>query len=102
MTNCLFSQSFIRDSAKEKEEEADRHDNEILFLIFWLLGKHSPKKEEFYENFLQMGGGINWISYLLFRTTYICTTQKYGQSSEKGFRKSSTGEGGHRFMKLFL
>ena len=36
------------------------------------LGKHSfKKKAEFYEKFSQTGGGVNRISCLLFRNTYI-------------------------------
>ena len=48
--------------------------------------------------FHKRGGGVNWISYLLFRTTYaLGNTVKI---LNKDFIKAVEG-GGHRFMKLF-
>ena len=51
------------------------------------------------KNFHKRGGaGVNRISYLLFRNTYVLrNTVKF---LNKDFIKLSTG-GGHRLMKLF-
>ena len=45
------------------------------------------------------GGGSTGF-HISYSELHICI-QKYGQSFEKGFHKSSTGGRGHRFMKLF-
>ena len=40
------------------------------------LGKHSPKKKRnFMKKFHKRGGGVNRISYLLFRNTYVPETR---------------------------
>ena len=48
--------------------------------------------------FHKRGGGVNRISYLLFRTAYVFRNTV--KVLNKDFIKAVRGGGGHRFMKL--
>ena len=64
------------------------------------VGKHSFKKiRNFMKTFHKRGrGGVNRISYLLFRTTYVPEIRS--KILNKDFIKAVRG-GGRRFVKLF-
>ena len=51
------------------------------------------------KTFHKRGGGVNRISYLLFRTVNVLRNTV--KVLNKDFIKAVRGGGGHRFMKLF-
>ena len=57
------------------------------------------KKKEFYEKNSQTGRGVNRISYLLFRTTYVPEIRS--KILNKDFIKAVRGGEGRRFVKSF-
>ena len=64
--------------------------------IFVTNGRRPQKRRKFYEIILQTGGGgVNWISYLLFRTIYVLRNTI--KILNKNFIKSLQGG----WMKLF-